>query len=71
MVESVQTDHHDKQESDAHEGFKEQRRQKWSSSDNQVKRKKKAAMHTTGAKDPQISSQLEQSTHNFLGLSGL
>jgi hypothetical protein len=51
MVESLQTDHRD--ESDAQEDFKEERRRrrKQSSSEYQAKHTKKAAKHTTGARD--------------------
>jgi hypothetical protein len=65
MVESMQAEHDDFQQSDANEGFKEQRRRKRSSSDDQGKQTKKAAMPTTGARDLRTPSHLELPTWNF------
>jgi hypothetical protein len=65
MVESVQADYHYSQQSDAHEGFIEQKRRKRSFSDVQAKRPKKIAMPTTGAMDHWIQSQLKLPTRNL------
>jgi hypothetical protein len=65
MIESVQADHRVKQQSDAHEDFKEQRLRKPRSSDDHAKQSKTAAMPTTGAMHQRKPSQLELPTRKF------
>jgi hypothetical protein len=62
MIESVHADHQDSQQSNAQEGFKEQRRPSF---DKQAKQAKKVAMPPTGEKDPQTLLQLKLPTRNF------
>jgi hypothetical protein len=65
LVESVLAVRRDTQQSDAYEGFKEQRQRKRRYFEDQAKQTKRASMPTAGATAQRTQSQLELPTRNI------